>query len=92
MAHSLANMAHSLAHMPPPHTAVWQVPAFRDCSLAQVCELVPRIVRQYALSGQFIVRQGHPGLGLFMISRGVCEVGAILGRTGCHIREGCVPY
>jgi len=51
-----------------------KVPAFRDCSLPQICELVPRIVRQYALGGQFIVRQGQPGLGLFMIYRGVCEV------------------
>ena len=47
-----------------------KVPAFKDCTLAQICELVPRIVRQYALSGQHIVREGQAADGLFMISRG----------------------
>ena len=50
--------------------AVSQVPAFRECTPGQICELVPRIVRQYAIDGQYIVQQGQPGVGLYMIARG----------------------
>ena len=29
-----------------------KVPAFRQCTPAQICELVPRIVREFALKDQ----------------------------------------
>ena len=51
-----------------------QVPAFAKCTPDMICELVSRSVRQYAFPGQWIVRQGDPGIGLFMITRGVVEV------------------
>mmetsp|Transcript_51424 Transcript_51424/g.111931 ORF Transcript_51424/g.111931 Transcript_51424/m.111931 type:complete len:995 (+) Transcript_51424:117-3101(+) len=51
-----------------------KVPAFRECTPGQICELVPRIVRQYALRSQFIVEQGGEALGLYMIARGTVEV------------------
>jgi len=47
-----------------------KVPAFRECTPGQICELVPRIVRVYAIDGQYIVQQGQPGVGLYMIARG----------------------
>ena len=51
-----------------------KVPAFSKCTPDMICELVSRSVRQYAFPGQWIVRQGDPGIGLFMITRGVVEV------------------
>jgi len=62
-----------------------KVPAFRECTLVQICELVPRIVRQYALRGQHIMQEGQPASGLFMIARGICQMlhdKTVIGQLG----------
>ena len=50
------------------------MPFFKNCDIAQISVIVPRIQREYAWPGKTVISEGATPTGLYMIGRGFVKV------------------
>lgn len=51
-----------------------KVPFFRDCSIPQILDLIPKVSMEFAAPGRFLLREGFQSPGLYMIGQGRLQI------------------